>query len=170
MAHTLQELADLIFPQVSETVADLEARYPRRQLPEGAMVTRFAPSPTGFLHTGSLFTALVAYTVAKRTGGVYFFRLEDTDQKREVAGTGDQLVDQTDNGRWFDADRFGDHAWADTITETADGDDRPCNGLGQPETGSKPVANRRVGTRDLCHGNHQFHKRAIVSGHSMFTF
>lgn len=98
MAHTLQELADLIFPQVSETVADLEARYPRRQLPEGAMVTRFAPSPTGFLHTGSLFTALVAYTVAKRTGGVYFFRLEDTDQKREVAGTGDQLVDQL---AWF---------------------------------------------------------------------
>ena len=83
---------------------------------------------------------------------------------------GDQLVDQTDNGRWFDADRFGDDAWADTVAKTADGDDRPCNGLCQPETGSKSVANRLVGTRDLCHGNHQFHKRAIVSGHSMFTF
>ena len=111
MAHTLTELADLIFPEVKETVADLEARYPRRKLPQGAMVTRFAPSPTGFLHTGSLFTALVAYTVAKRTGGVYFFRLEDTDQKREVAGTGDQLVDQL---AWFgvkqDEGYMGSHA------------------------------------------------------------
>lgn len=98
MAHTLDDLADLIFPDVTETIADLDRKYPPRSLPEGAQVTRFAPSPTGFLHTGSLFTALIAYTVAKRSKGVYFFRLEDTDQKREVAGTGDQLVDQL---AWF---------------------------------------------------------------------
>lgn len=98
MANTLQDLADLIFPNVMTTVDDLERRYPPRDLSEGAMVTRFAPSPTGFLHTGSLFTALVAYFVAQSTGGVYFFRLEDTDQKREVAGTGNQLVDQLS---WF---------------------------------------------------------------------
>ena len=78
---TLKELADLIFPDVKQTVSDLEKRYPERKLPSGAEVTRFAPSPTGFLHTGSLFTALVAYKFAKQTKGVYFFRLEDTDQK-----------------------------------------------------------------------------------------
>ena len=91
---TYEDLAELIFPDVKETVEDLEKRYPPRNLPEGAMVTRFAPSPTGFLHTGSLFTALVAYTVAKQSKGVYFFRLEDTDQKREIAGSGSELVDQ----------------------------------------------------------------------------
>jgi len=94
MAYTNQDLANLIFSDVTETIEDLEKRYPKRNLPEGAEVTRFAPSPTGFLHTGSLFTAMIAYTVAKRTNGIYFFRLEDTDQKREVAGTGDQLVEQ----------------------------------------------------------------------------
>ncbi len=94
MQHTTEELADVIFPDVHETLADLDKKYPPRNLPEGAEVTRFAPSPTGFLHTGSLFTALIAYTVAKRSQGVYFFRLEDTDQKREVEGTGEQLVDQ----------------------------------------------------------------------------
>ena len=81
---TYSELADLIFPDVTGTIEDLEKSYPKRNLKEGAMVTRFAPSPTGFLHTGSLFTALVAYTVSKQSGGVYFFRLEDTDQKREI--------------------------------------------------------------------------------------
>lgn len=73
--HTNEELADLIFPDIHETVEDLEKRYPPRNLPEGALVTRFAPSPTGFLHTGSLFTALIAYYVAHMTHGVYFFRL-----------------------------------------------------------------------------------------------
>lgn len=98
MPYTNQDLADIIFPDIKETIEDLNKRFPPRNLPEGAEVTRFAPSPTGFLHTGSLFTAMIAYTVAKRTNGVYFFRLEDTDQKREVAGTGDQLVDQL---AWF---------------------------------------------------------------------
>ena len=89
---TLKELADLIFPDIKQTVSDLEKKYPERKLPSGAEVTRFAPSPTGFLHTGSLFTALVAYKFAKQTKGIYFFRLEDTDQKREVDGTGLDLV------------------------------------------------------------------------------
>lgn len=107
---TNKELADLIFPDITETVKDLEKRYPARELPEGAEVTRFAPSPTGFLHTGSLFTALVAWKFAKQSGGVSFFRLEDTDQKREVAGTGLDLVRQLNRfGIAFDEGYFGDH-------------------------------------------------------------
>ena len=91
---TYEDLANYIFPEITETIADLEAKYPARSLPKGAEVTRFAPSPTGFLHLGSLFTSLVAHKVAKDTGGVFYLRLEDTDTKREVEGSGDELVRQ----------------------------------------------------------------------------
>ena len=91
---TYVDLANYIFPEINETIADLEAKYPARKLPAGAEVTRFAPSPTGFLHLGSLFTSLVAHKVAKDTGGVFYLRLEDTDTKREVEGSGDELVRQ----------------------------------------------------------------------------
>ncbi|MCD8203607.1 MAG: glutamate--tRNA ligase [Coprobacillus sp.] len=91
---TDKELADLIFPDVSETIDDLEARYPARNLKEGAEVTRFAPSPTGFLHTGSLFTSMVCRKVATQTGGVFFIRLEDTDTKREVENSRTILFEQ----------------------------------------------------------------------------
>jgi len=92
--NTYKDLANLIFPNINETVDDLERKYPQRQLPQGAKVTRFAPSPTGFLHTGSLFTALVAQKVAKQSHGVFFTRLEDTDTKREIEGSGKELLDQ----------------------------------------------------------------------------
>jgi glutamyl-tRNA synthetase len=92
--HSLTDLAELIFPDVTQTVADLEKRYPPRVLPEGAEVTRFAPSPTGFLHTGSLFTCMVSSKVAWQSKGVFFMRLEDTDQKREVEGSGEDLITQ----------------------------------------------------------------------------
>ena len=91
---TNKQLADLIFPNITETIEDLEKRYPERQLPEGAEVTRFAPSPTGFLHTGSLFTSMICRKVASQTGGVFYIRLEDTDTKREIAGSGEQLLSQ----------------------------------------------------------------------------
>ena len=91
---TNQQLADLIFPNIHETIDDLEKRYPPRNLKEGAEVTRFAPSPTGFLHTGSLFTSMICRKVATQTGGVFFVRLEDTDTKREIAGSGEQLLEQ----------------------------------------------------------------------------
>ena len=91
---TNKQLADLIFPNVTETIEDLERRYPPRNLPEGAEVTRFAPSPTGFLHTGSLFTSMICRKVASQTNGVFYIRLEDTDTKREIAGSGEQLLEQ----------------------------------------------------------------------------
>ena len=107
---TNKDLADLIFPDVKLTIKDLDKRFPPRNLPEGTEVTRFAPSPTGFLHTGSLFTAMVAHKFAKQTHGVYFFRLEDTDQKREIAGTGMDLVKQLKTfGIVADEGYFGDH-------------------------------------------------------------
>lgn len=87
-----QALAHAVFPDVDLTLEDLERRYPPRNLPEDAMVTRFAPSPTGFLHTGSLFASLCSWRYAKQSGGVFFVRLEDTDTKREIAGTGDQVL------------------------------------------------------------------------------
>lgn len=89
-----EQIANKIFPNIEMTILDLENRYPKRNLPEGAIVTRFAPSPTGFLHTGSLFTSLVSMRFAKQTGGVFFVRLEDTDQKREIKGSGDKVLEQ----------------------------------------------------------------------------
>ncbi|QWB99719.1 glutamate--tRNA ligase [Mycoplasmatota bacterium] len=94
MNKKLQEIANAIFPEINLTMNDLENKYPKRDLPENAIVTRFAPSPTGFLHTGSLFTSLVSYRFAKQTNGVFFLRLEDTDQKREIKGSGDKVIEQ----------------------------------------------------------------------------
>ena len=91
---TDKELAQLIFPEVTETIEDLEKRYPSRNLPKDAEVTRFAPSPTGFLHTGSLFTSMICHKVANQTNGVFYVRLEDTDTKREIQGSGEELLKQ----------------------------------------------------------------------------
>ena len=91
---TDKELAQLIFPEVTETIEDLEKRYPARHLPDGAEVTRFAPSPTGFLHTGSLFTSMICHKVANQSRGVFYVRLEDTDTKREIQGSGEELLKQ----------------------------------------------------------------------------
>lgn len=92
--NTRIELANLIFPHITETLEDLEKRYPERELKEGMKVTRFAPSPTGFLHTGSLFTSLVASKIAKDTDGIFYTRLEDTDTKREIEGSDKLLLRQ----------------------------------------------------------------------------
>lgn len=87
-------IADLVLPEVTTSLEQLLAKYPKRQLKEGAVVSRFAPSPTGFLHTGSLFTAMIAHVLAKSTDGVYIFRLEDTDTKRTIEGSDRELVSQ----------------------------------------------------------------------------
>ena len=85
-------LAELLFPQITTTPEDMEARYPARQLPEGAKVTRFAPSPTGFVHFGGLFPSTVAERLAHQSGGVFYLRIEDTDAKREVEGAAEGLI------------------------------------------------------------------------------
>ena len=78
-----KDLANLIFPDAKE-ISYYEEKYPERNLPEGAIVTRFAPSPTGFVHIGGLYQGLIARKLANQTNGVFFLRIEDTDQKREV--------------------------------------------------------------------------------------
>ncbi len=85
-------LAEMLFPHITETPADVEAKYPPRNLPEGAKVTRFAPSPTGFVHFGGLFPSTVAERLAHQSGGVFYLRIEDTDAKREVEGAAEGLI------------------------------------------------------------------------------
>ena len=88
-----QALAGLLFPDVTETPQSLEDKYPLRQLPEGAVVTRMAPSPTGFVHLGNLVMGLTAERMAHQSGGVLFLRVEDTDAKREVPGAVEVLIE-----------------------------------------------------------------------------
>ena len=92
MDMNYQKLADLLFPHVTETPEECEARFPARSLPEGAKVTRFAPSPTGFVHFGGLFPVMVGERLAHQSGGVFYLRIEDTDAKREVPGAAEGLI------------------------------------------------------------------------------
>ena len=109
-----EELAELIFPDVSLTLEDLENQFPERVLKEGAIVSRFAPSPTGFLHTGSLFTAFIVWKFTKQTDGVFYVRLEDTDTKREIEGSGIDLLSQLKEfGIVPDEGYFGDREVGD---------------------------------------------------------
>lgn len=79
-----KQMAELLFGDITKTPDDYEKLYPKRNLKEGAVVTRFAPSPTGFLHFGGLFAAFVEKTAARTTDGIFYLRIEDTDKKREV--------------------------------------------------------------------------------------
>ena len=88
-----KELADLLFPNIKITVDEIEAKYPARDLKEGAYVTRFAPSPTGFLHVGGLYGSFLDSMLAKQTGGIFYLRVEDTDSKREKEGAFDAILD-----------------------------------------------------------------------------
>ncbi len=81
-----KKLADLIFPDINKSVADYEKEYPERNLNEGAKVTRYAPSPTGFMHIGNFYSSVINYVLAKQSGGVFFLRNEDTDSSRELSG------------------------------------------------------------------------------------
>ena len=85
-------LAELLFPEVTDTPESLEEKYPPRNLPEGAVVTRMAPSPTGFVHLGNLVMGLTAERMAHQSGGILYLRVEDTDAKREVPGAVEVLI------------------------------------------------------------------------------
>lgn len=87
-----KKIADLLFPNIDKTPSDYEKIYPKRDLPKGAQITRFAPSPTGFLHIGGLRTCLIDYIVARNTDGKFILRIEDTDKKREVEGTVELII------------------------------------------------------------------------------
>ena len=110
-----QALAELLFPDVTEKAEEVEARFPQRNLPEGAVVTRMAPSPTGFVHLGNLVQGMISERMAHQSGGVLFLRVEDTDAKREVPGAVEVLIDslkfysiQFDEGATIDGDK-GDY-------------------------------------------------------------
>lgn len=91
MSNTL--MAELLLPDIDKTPDYYESLYPARNLPEGARVTRIAPSPTGYLHLGTLFAALVNRITATSTGGIFYTRIEDTDKKREVSGGIEDIID-----------------------------------------------------------------------------
>ncbi|MBK8032743.1 MAG: glutamate--tRNA ligase [Chloroflexi bacterium] len=88
----MKALADLLFPHITKTPADYYAQFPPRDLPSGAKVTRIAPSPTGFVHIGTLMTALVNRQLAHQTGGIFFLRIEDTDKKREIPRSVEEII------------------------------------------------------------------------------
>jgi len=88
----LKKLAEALLPNVKITPEEIVAKYPARHLAAGAMVTRLAPSPTGFLHIGGLYTAMISERLAHQSEGVFYLRIEDTDKKREVAGAIDLIV------------------------------------------------------------------------------
>ena len=88
----LKELADILFPGIDKTPEDYEKIYPERDLPEGAVVTRLGPSPTGFIHLGNLYGAFVDERLAHQSGGKFYLRIEDTDDKRYVEGATDLII------------------------------------------------------------------------------
>ena len=112
---TYKDLADLIFPNAKE-ISYYEEKYPERNLPEGAVVTRYAPSPTGVVHIGGIYQSLVARMEAKKTGGVFFLRIEDTDQKREIENAISDIVNsltdfemKPDEGMLNEEESFGNY-------------------------------------------------------------
>lgn len=90
------KLAELLFPHIDKTPDDYEKMYPQRQLPEGAMVTRLGPSPTGFIHLGNLYGAFVDERLAHQSGGTFYLRIEDTDDKRYVEGAVETIITSLD--------------------------------------------------------------------------
>ena len=111
-----EKLAQLLFPDIDKTTEYYEEKYPPRNLKEGARVSRFAPSPTGFLHFGNLFSCTIAYKTAKCSDGIFYVRVEDTDQKRKVEGAVETMLKalQTygitpDEGAMSDGSEQGDY-------------------------------------------------------------
>ena len=138
-----QALADLLFPVLTETPESLEEKFPARNVPEGAVITRMAPSPTGFVHLGNLVQGMISERMAHQSEGVLFLRVEDTDAKREVPGAVEVLINtlkhygiQFDEGATIDGDSgnygpyrqrqraFAYHVYAKKLVE--EGKAYPC--------------------------------------------
>ena len=85
-----KKLADFIFPDITKTIDDYEKEYPER--PEGTVATRYAPSPTGFMHIGNFYSVVIDYVIAKRSNGIFYLRNEDTDQAREIEGAVEYIM------------------------------------------------------------------------------
>ena len=97
------DISQLLFPDIKESVKDILKRYPKRNRKEGELILRFAPSPTGFIHIGNIYTSLVGYILTKRSNGVFILRIEDTDKVREVKDGITQIVEGLQNfGIQFD--------------------------------------------------------------------
>lgn len=112
-----EKISDILINEHLPSIESLEKKYPRRELKERAMVTRIAPSPTGFMHIGGLYTALISERLAHQSGGVFYLRIEDTDQKREIKGAADLVVQsldhfniKTDEGQTLNGNEIGDYA------------------------------------------------------------
>ena len=110
-----KDLANLIFPDIKD-ISYYEEKYPKRNLKDGAIVTRYAPSPTGVMHIGGLYQSLIAKKVAKQTDGVFFLRIEDTDQKREIENGVEEIVNSLkdfemtpDEGMISDTEEVGNY-------------------------------------------------------------
>ena len=106
-----KELSELIYPSLAHTPEEYEAIYPPRDLPEGAFVTRLGPSPTGFIHLGNLYGAFVDERLAHQSGGVFFLRIEDTDDKRYVENAVETIIGSLD---------FFDIRFDEGVTENGD--------------------------------------------------
>ena len=113
-----KKLAELLFPNIDKTPEYYEEMYPKRDLPEGAKVTRLGPSPTGFIHLGNLYGAFVDERLAHQSGGTFFLRIEDTDDKREVEGAVEIIINSLrffginfDEGATMEGDKgaYGDY-------------------------------------------------------------
>jgi len=111
-----KEIIEKLFPEPLPAPDEIEKKYPPRNLGEGAMVTRIAPSPTGFMHIGSLYASLISERLAHQTGGVFYLRIEDTDKKREVAGAAELIVRslehymiRTDEGKTVSGNEVGEY-------------------------------------------------------------
>ena len=106
-----KEISELIYPSLPHTPEEYETIYPPRDLPEGAMVTRLGPSPTGFIHLGNLYGAFVDERLAHQSGGVFYLRIEDTDDKRYVENAVETIIGSLD---------FFDIRFDEGVTETGD--------------------------------------------------
>lgn len=108
----MKEYADLLLPNIDKTIEDYKKIYPNRNLSEGAIVTRYAPSPTGYVHMGALFSAFIASKMAKQTNGVFFLRIEDTDKKREIEnGVSGIIKDLKNYGIKIDEGMISESEW-----------------------------------------------------------